>query len=286
MFKDKGTARPTKRTREGSSQTDEDEVFKDDNHGCQTCEVTNARLAEIDEKLNKLLTFIPELEAFRKRMKTLEDENVSMQESLQSSQTEINEMKVLQGKVTKQQEAIEESLQFTKRDLAELQRRHIKLECHSRRGNLKFFGIKERGRESNEDTEEVLREFLRNDLKIPGEDERNIHFDRVHRISSRRASNAQDLKPRPIIVKLVDFLDKEFIKSFIKNLTKGSKFGIADDFPKEVEEIRKKLHPVLKTAKQQKRVAFFKVEKLIIDGSIYRGPETEAFPLYGRLMDV
>ena len=43
---------------------------------------------------------------------------------------------------------------------------------------------------------------------------------------------------------------------------------------------------MLKTAKQEKRVAYFKVEKLIIDGSLYRVPETETFPLYGRLMDV
>ena len=44
-------------------------------------------------------------------------------------------------------------------DLQELQRRHIKLECHSRRGNLKFFGVKEGERESNSDTEMILRDF-------------------------------------------------------------------------------------------------------------------------------
>ena len=50
--------------------------------------------------------------------------------------------------------------------------------------------------------------------------------------------------------------------------------------------MRKKLYPVLKAAKQEKRTAFFKVERLIIDGSLYRGPETIALPLYGHLMDV
>ena len=199
----------------------------------------------------------------------------------------MKEVKDLQEKVSKQQESIEASIQHVECELAELQRRHIKLECHSRRGNLKFFGIKERAHESNEDTEELLRNFLRNDLKIPQEDEANIHFDRVHRLSSRRASsNTPNAKPRPIIVKLSDFHDKQFIKSFIKNLTKGRNFGISDDFPKEVEEIRKKLYPLLKAAKQEKRVAYFKVEKLIIDGSVYRGPETKEFPLYGRLMDI
>ena len=172
-------------------------------------------------------------------------------------------------------------------ELAELQRRHIKLECHSRRDNLKFYGIKEREHESNEDTEDLLRNFLRTDLKIPKEDGESIQFDRVHRVSTRRVSSGTpNSKPRPIIVKLSSFHDKEFIKSFVKNLTKGRNLGISDDFPKEVEEMRKKLYPVLKAAKQEKHTAFLKVERLIIDGSLYRGPETIAFPLYGHLMDV
>ena len=152
---------------------------------------------------------------------------------------------------------------------------------------MKFYGIKERERESNKDTEDLLRKFLRTDLKISKEDEESIQFDRVHRVSARRVSSGTpNSKPRPIIVKLSSFHDKEFIKSFIKNLTKGRNVGISDDFPKEVEEMRKKLYPVLKAAKQEKRTAFFKVERLIIDGSLYLGPETIAFPLYRHLMDV
>ena len=50
--------------------------------------------------------------------------------------------------------------------------------------------------------------------------------------------------------------------------------------------MRKKLYPVLKAAKQEERTAFFNVERLILDGSLYRIPETIAFPLYGHLMDV
>ena len=50
--------------------------------------------------------------------------------------------------------------------------------------------------------------------------------------------------------------------------------------------MRKKLYPVLKAAKQEKRTVSFKVERLIIDRSLYRVPEIIAFPLYGHLMDV
>ena len=57
----------------------------------------------------------------------------------------------------------------------------------------------------------------------------------------------------------------------MKNL-KGTNIGIANDFPKGIEEIQSKLYPVLKKAKQS---AFFKVDRLIINGQVYRGKETE-----------
>jgi len=39
-------------------------------------------------------------------------------------------------------------------------------------------------------------------------------------------------------------MDKQQIKSHIKHLPRGKRFGVADDFPKEVDEIRKELYPV------------------------------------------
>ena len=47
---------------------------------------------------------------------------------------------------------------------------------------------------------------------------------------------------------------------------KGTKIGISHDYPKEIEAIHMKLYPVLKKAKQEKQSAFFKVDKLIING--------------------
>ena len=59
-----------------------------------------------------------------------------MQESLGSSQTEIKEMQGLQDNIAEQQKTTEASLQRVQCELTELQCRHIKLECHSRRGNF------------------------------------------------------------------------------------------------------------------------------------------------------
>ena len=272
-----------KRTRESSSQTDEEDVF--DQHREQG---GKARLSGIEEKLSMLLGILPELETYKNRITLLEEENKSLQTSLEYSQAEIKELKsiiLFIDDVNAKQETTNNSSERIERELKELHRRHLKLECHSRRGNMKFFGIKERENESSSDTELALRKFMRTKLKIPPADEEQICFDRVRRISTRSQSSDRNPKPRPIIVKLTDFQDKVFIKSFIKNLPRGTGFGISDDFPKEVDEIRKKLYPILKAAKREKKAADLNVQKLVIDGALYRDEETSQCPFYGRLMD-
>ena len=53
-----------------------------------------------------------------------------------------------------------------------------------------------------------------------------------------------------------------------------------------MEAIHTKLYPVLKKAKQEKQSAFFKVDKLIINGQVYNyGIETENISYYGSIMN-
>ncbi|XP_068749314.1 uncharacterized protein [Montipora capricornis] len=235
--RNEGGARPAiKRTREGSSQTDD-----------EADSTILERLTAIEEKLTTILQLVPELEGYKCRLNNLEEEN-------------------------KKRLRVEHD---------ELCRQHIKLESHSRRDTINFFGVKEKSHESNADTEEELRNFLRSKLKIPSSDEVQINFERVHRMNTRVSDSK---KQRPIIAKVSQYQDKNFIKSFIKNLPKSSKYGISDDYPKEIDEIRKKLYSVLKAAKKEKKSAYFNVDKLIIDDQIYRGPETANLPLYGRIM--
>jgi len=70
------------------------------------------------------------------------------------------------------------------------------------------------------------------------------------------------------LVSLTDFQDKFSIKSFIKNLPRGTRFGVSDEFPKDVFEVRKVLYPIPKVAKCKKNTAYFNVKKLIIDGAL------------------
>ena len=109
-----------------------------------------------------------------------------------------------------------------------------------------------------------------------------IRFERVHRLPTRR--NPRSTKTRHVIAKFSFYQDKEFVWSKVKNL-KGTKIGISHDYPKEIETIHTKLYPVLKKAKQEKQSAFFKVDKLIMNGEVYNGIETENLPSYGSIMN-
>ena len=89
----------------------------------------------------------------------------------------------------------------------------------------------------------VLRELLRKTKAIDKSNE--IEIERVHRLVGKR----DDGKPRPIVAKFLRYQGKEYIwKSAY--LLKGTKIGIADQFPKETAEARKKLYPVMKKAKK------------------------------------
>ena len=266
---------PKKRIRqERSSQTDDDEQQQD---GAKLC---LDRLKLIEEKLEKVLLMLPEFEHLKTRVAKLEEEKQSLSHGLEVMQEDMNELKdSVQSTTAILKEA---NKQLTK--LGELERRQIKQECYNRRNNIKFFGIKNSDKESVKDTEEVLRHFLHKEMNIRQDDLDQIQFERVHRIPTKPLADKKPY-PRPIIAKVSFYQDKEFVKSHIKNIRKGAKYGVADDFPPEVEEIRKELQPVLKRVRSDQKTAFFNVEKLLINGAVYRGPETKRFPIYGRLME-
>ena len=130
--------------------------------GCKKCyETTNSRLSGIEEKLNMLLVVLPELEAYKRRITLLEEENKALQTSLEISQAKIENLKASVDVFNFTQVAANTFIK-----IKELHRQHVKLECHSRRVNTKFFGIKERVNETNNDTELALKEFMSTKLKI------------------------------------------------------------------------------------------------------------------------
>lgn len=130
------------------------------------------------------------------------------------------------------------------------------LKCRSMKNNLIFTGLH---RVLNEDTEELLRCFLYHELGI----DYKIEFGNVHRFKT-----PGDNRTAPIVARFLYHRDLEYVLS-IANRLKGKPYGIREQFPPEIEQTRKKLYPVMKRAKQQRKQVTLVRDRLYIDKQLY-----------------
>ena len=96
------------------------------------------------------------------------------------------------------------------------------------------------------------------------ENARDIEFQRVHRIGGKKPDS-----PRPIIARFLWFPDRE--KVFKRELELKDEIDVKlyADYPREIQERRRKLWPRLRRAREEGKRAFFdkkEPDKLIIDG--------------------
>ena len=109
------------------------------------------------------------------------------------------------------------------------------------------------------------RKFLSEGLNFKEKEKKEkIKIDRAHRMGRKMAN-----KTRPIVAKFNYHQDKEGIRKQAY-LLKGKRFGISEQFPKEITEERKRLLPLYKQAKQEGKRAVLKYDKLIVEGRIVK----------------
>ena len=141
------------------------------------------------------------------------------------------------------------------------------LENQNRRNNLRIDGIPEDRYETWEQTEEKVKSILLNKLKL----EEQPLIERAHRIGRRRNSDDSTsgqgsnvrLRPRTIVCKFYDWKLKEAIlKSARRNKPEG--IFINEDLAENTIKKRKDQLPRLKEAKQQGKIAYFVLDRLVI----------------------
>ena len=143
-------------------------------------------------------------------------------------------------------------------------KRKAYLEAYSRRENLLFEGINEASEGGNyEDTAAVLHEFMANVLKVEKPEE--IEFQRVHRLGKRNAKG-----PRVIIARFLRFKDRQRISKLGRSL-RHDVIRIYPDFPKSIQDSRRRQMSKFKAAKEAGKTAFFhpsKPDLLYVDGEL------------------
>ncbi|CAB4024104.1 Hypothetical predicted protein, partial [Paramuricea clavata] len=113
------------------------------------------------------------------------------------------------------------------------------------RDNLLFHNIEE---SDEENCAEVIYSLLEEKLDMP-DARQNIKIDRAHRVGRKRDSRR---KPRAIVAKFYFSPDREKIRRNARKL-KGTRIGIFEQFPEEIEKVRQKLYPEMRRVKAEKQ---------------------------------
>jgi hypothetical protein len=150
---------------------------------------------------------------------------------------------------------ISETNSLVATEINEFKKIYIDLENRSRRNNLRIDGLTELPMESWNDCAKKVKDLFRNKLGIS----EDVIIERAHRLGKIN----EDKSPRTIIIKLLDFQNKNKILSLSRKL-KGTGIFINEDFANETMEIRKKLWEDVKRFRKEGKFAIIKYDKIFV----------------------
>lgn len=186
------------------------------------------------------------MRSFNERHDSLQKTIVELKISLEYSQKDLESLK--------QSTTSMDGIDQMKESLDEITKKLDYLENQSRRNNIVIHGIPETPSESWADTEEKTQDLLRSKFGFTEEP----LIERAHRIGAKKAS-----QQRPVVVKFNSFKDREIVLRNAKNL-KGTTISVKDDVSDRVLASRRKQMEKLKEAKNNGKIAYFSLDKLII----------------------
>lgn len=197
------------------------------------------KLSKMNEKMDRLCNDVSNIRAWQthvdQKMESLNHENKQLNEAV--------------GSLVDQNERL-------LRDNKEMANKLVDYEARSRRNNLIFRGIKkETDKESWEQSENLVREILRDKLEM---DSGKIEINRAHRLGG----NA-------IIVNFLKYKDREQIMKNKKKLD-GTQVYITEDHPYEIRQRRKKLMELTEGCRNEGKSVFLRYDKVVINGRVYK----------------
>jgi cell division protein FtsB len=223
------------------------------------------KLDELHDMMKVLMNKFNRLELIEEPIKKVVDGFNDLKNSIDFAHAEVVDLKE-DNKVQKiKGEEIRARIEKLEQENTALNNSVIDLKARSMRDNLIFYNIEETEREN---TTEKVHGLLEEKMGFK-DAATKIKIDRSHRIGRAR----RDEKPRPIVVKFnwqIWHQDKEQIRFNAKKLA-GSNIGVSEQYPEEINAIRKKLYPVYKEARRNiKKKATLVRDRLFIDGKEFK----------------
>lgn len=170
------------------------------------------------------------------------------------------ENKALKATVNTLKSTTEEIQSENKRIKSEI----LDLKCRSMRNNIVIMGLNEEEKETYLGTENLVKTFLIQNLKMSDEQVKGISIERAHRFGRKIPQ-----KSRPIVAKLFDHKMKMAILQRGREL-KDTPFSVNDQFPPEILERRRILYPILKQRRAQNLKTRLVVDRLYVNDQLFR----------------
>ncbi|KAJ8340751.1 hypothetical protein SKAU_G00353840 [Synaphobranchus kaupii] len=213
---------------------------------CNYCKKSDNKLTGLDARISLIEVLHREFQALRHSLEFSQEQIDTLAKDNKSLQHSVNALTTQLTSITADNKAMKQTV--------------LNLQALSMRDNLVFTGIPE---QTADDPEKAVKEFMTKQLKLPTETVNNITF---HRLGPKNTINN---RPRPIIAKFEHYKQKQQVQRQGRQL-KGTDFGLNDQYPKEIMQRRKQLFPIRKQMMQEGKKAIISVDKLDIDGQLYR----------------
>ncbi|KAK4309830.1 hypothetical protein Pmani_018562 [Petrolisthes manimaculis] len=209
----------------------------------------------------------------KSRIQHSEETITDLVKSLEFTQAEVKELQNEVSVLKTSNNDNKTTIEIMKSQIVELERRTNYQEDYNRRNNLRFTGIQEQpSGESWEETAQIVTKLLEDKLQVP-----TMKLERAH-----RTGQANPSRQRTIVARFEKYGDRETVLRNARKL-KGTGIYINEDLCQGSQEIRNKQLPLLKEARNQGKIAFFKYTKLIIKKRTTQRPETASNEPTGRV---
>jgi archaellum component FlaC len=202
----------------------------------------------LKDVMSMLLDMNSKFDEMKDDMKDMKNSYDGLKEEVHGLREEVVDLRRVNDDLLNENEEL-------KSKIGGLERAHDDLEGRSRRNNLLFYGVPKM---EGEDCEGIVKDIITDKLEL-GDD---FEFDRVHRLGVSKKS--------PIIARCTFFKQKTQILKAKKKLQEtDNTISIGEDFTKRVRELRRKLTPFLKRAKEEGKRATLIFDHLLVEGQKY-----------------
>lgn len=191
---------------------------------------------------------------------------MSVEEKLNTILEKLEKLNVLEEKLNSLDSKFGREITSLKTEVSNLKKSFTAHENNYRRNNLVLFNLPDNPNEKIYDLEKDVESFLKDILKSQVD---------LNSLDLVKRLGPNTVKKRPVLIRFLALRGKMEVLKLAKNL-KGTGLILSEDFPPHVREIRKKLYPYWKAAKEEKKKVYMKYDKLFIDDKLWELKELQA----------